>query len=126
MSTDPNGNPTFDKNEEMVVQIFWSKPGEMCEEDLLTEAEWKDLNNSKPKYTIKVDWFKPSGKYYAQGEYVTSHEHMLDVFNEFREMLNSGVRPGLVNSEHNEFFAILDCSHHPQGYPKMFYPNVKE
>jgi len=70
-------------------------------------------------YTIKVTYFKPSGKFYAEGEYETFLDHMFEVFEEFEEMLKKGVRPGLVNG-HSNFTAVLDCDNHPFGYPAAF------
>jgi len=68
---------------------------------------------------IKVTYFKPSGKYYSEGEYETKQEQMHLVFDEFKAMLERGERPGLCDG-HSDFTAILDCSKHPLGYPAMF------
>jgi len=70
-------------------------------------------------YTIKVTYFKQSGKFYAEGEYETSLSYMFEVFREFEEMLKKGIRPGLVNG-HSNFIAVLDCEGHPKGYPAAF------
>ena len=72
-----------------------------------------------PKYLIKVQYFKTSGKYYASGEYETTHELMHNVFEEFEDMLKRGKRPGLVNG-HSGFTAVLNCNRHPMGFPGMF------
>lgn len=70
-------------------------------------------------YKITVTYFKPSGKYYSTGEYITQKSHMYEVFDEFRAMLQRGERPGLVDG-HSGFTAILNCDEHPMGYPAMF------
>lgn len=72
------------------------------------------------KYKIVVTWFKESGKYYAEGEYYTQHEGMLEVIEEFRQMLARGKRPGLVDCTKHEFTAVLNCDGHPHGFPMMF------
>lgn len=85
------------------------------------------MNETKNNgYEIKVTWFKQSGKYYSDGSYFTERESMFDVFQDFEKMLEDGIRPGLVNSKKNEFFAVLDCSAHPYGFPAMFRPNCRD
>lgn len=88
------------------------------------EARKEIMNETEDKgYEIKVTWFRPSGKYYTDGSFFTKREDMLGVFYEFQDMLAEGIRPGLVDSKKNEFFAVLDCSAHPHGFPMMFRPN---
>jgi len=74
---------------------------------------------SKPSYKIKINYFKPSGKYYASGHFMTQQQQMFDLFDDFKTMLAKGSRPGLVDG-HSGFTAVLDCSEHPNGYPGLF------
>jgi len=69
--------------------------------------------------TIKVLYFRPSGKFYAEGSYQTRMWNMFNVFDEFRDMLKRGERPGLC-SGNSGFTAVLICDGHPNGYPAAF------
>lgn len=70
---------------------------------------------------IRITYFKKSGKYYAEGAYVTHHKEMWKVFAEISEMLRKGIRPGLVDGWDN-FYVHLDCLDHPMSYPALLPP----
>lgn len=46
---------------------------------------------------VEIVYFKPSGKYYATGEYETAKTHIYAVVDEVREMFDRGECPGLVH-----------------------------
>ena len=73
----------------------------------------------KKSQLIKVQYFKPSGKFYGDGEYHTEMKQGFGVIAEFELMLKQGTRPGLVDG-HSGYTAVIDCSLHPTGYPAMF------
>lgn len=73
---------------------------------------------------VKVIWFKPSGKYYSEGEYeVNDNEFIWDTFGKFKENLKLGIRPGLVDSKNNEFFAVVTVG---DQAPALFLPTAIE
>lgn len=44
--------------------------------------------------TVKLQYFKESGKYYSSGEYTTDKKHIYDVASEVRDLKD---HPGLTN-----------------------------
>ena len=74
-------------------------------------------------YKMKVTYFKPSGKYYAEGKYETEMESIPVIHEEFKQMMRSGNCPGLVKGA-TGYFAVLDCDAHHAGYPIMIKTGV--
>lgn len=70
-------------------------------------------------WKIKFTYFKPSGKFYSEGEYMTHESVFYYVEEEIRAMLEEGKRPGLVDG-HDGFHVVIDASDHPGGFPVMF------
>lgn len=58
---------------------------------------------------VEITYFKPSGKYYATGEYETSASHIYAVVDEVRKMFGCGECPGLVHDSvrRNQFVAVV-------------------
>lgn len=69
-------------------------------------------------YTVRLMYFKSSGKYYAQGEYSTNMEGMWAIFAEVKAMLSRGQRPGLVDG-HSGYSVVVDCPEHPHNHPAL-------
>lgn len=70
------------------------------------------------EWKIKLTYFRRSGKYYSDGEYVTQNTDMFAVFEEVRRMYEGGVLPGLV-AGHSYFIVYIDANMHPRGYPGL-------
>lgn len=70
-------------------------------------------------WTVKLTYYKPSGKYYSEGEYVTSASRLLDVWNEVEKMINSSTLPGLATGGHGYFIVQVDVPECPQNHPHI-------
>lgn len=73
-------------------------------------------------HKVKLTYFKPSGKYYSQGEYQSDEDHAFNVFDEVKTMQREGKLPGLVEGGGKHFFIHLDPVEHPLGYPALIHP----
>lgn len=67
---------------------------------------------------VKLTYFKESGKYYSDGEYDTKIKNLFDIWDEVRQMLDSGIRPGLCDGA-NEFIVSVDVPDHEHNHPKL-------
>lgn len=67
---------------------------------------------------VKLTYFKPSGKYYSNGEYETTKEHMFDIFDEVNDLLTNKKLPGLVEG-HSLFNVLIDVPRHPNNHPHL-------
>lgn len=70
------------------------------------------------EYRVKLTYFKASGKYYSQGEYVTQRQHLFEVWEEVREMQ---AHPGLIGRWGDGPIAV-DVPGHPQEHPHLVMP----
>lgn len=70
---------------------------------------------------VKLTYFKPSGKYYSEGEYETQKQHVFEIFEEVRARSNDGQHPGLMPGM-KTFTILVDPVGHPQGYPALIHP----
>lgn len=59
--------------------------------------------------TVKLTYFKQSGKYYSEGTYTTEHElyHDFDIIPEVVVMRDNGNLPGLVTGAGKEFHIVV-------------------
>ncbi len=74
------------------------------------------------RHTIKLTYFKESGKYYAEGELeVTADVKMYELFNRVRHMRDRGNLPGLGEGCGKEFTVHIDADDHPLGYPALIH-----
>lgn len=70
-------------------------------------------------YKVKLTYFKKSGKYYSEGEYITTLEHMHQIFEEVGKRIKSGRLPGLIEGV-NDFHVLVEVPNHPYEYPALF------
>lgn len=70
-------------------------------------------------YLVKIDYFKPSGKFYGSGGYETEKELIHQIFEELGGMLREGVRPGMVDG-HDGFTAVVRVPQHPFDHPHAY------
>ena len=93
----------------------------------LTPARVAEINEAfvlvapaKPtSWTIKLTYFKPSGKYYTHGEYRTTKAHMFEIADEVHCLIERGALPGLA-AGHQEYYHVhIDAGDHPNAYPVL-------
>jgi hypothetical protein len=80
-------------------------------------------NDSKPSATIKVKltYFKPSGKYYGEGDYQTEKKSFWEIVEEVYTKLLSGDNPGLIDSAvmRNDFTTTIGVEDEVLGIPHV-------
>lgn len=74
------------------------------------------LKPKHPKYEIKLEYFKQSGKFYTSGSYMTTKESMLDVLEEIKTMKAESKLPGIAG---NEWIIHVNADEHPHGFPML-------
>jgi hypothetical protein len=82
----------------------------------------KIVTVDKAPFDVKLTYFKASGKYYSEGTYKTNKLIIYEIFDEAKDMLSKGIRPGLVDG-HNEFYVIVEIQNHPLAYPCLIHPD---
>lgn len=76
-------------------------------------------------YKVELTYFKQSGKYYGDGEYISNQEHLFMIWDELSEMFARGERPGLVNGK--QFFnTLVNVPGHPHEHPYIIMSKEKE
>ena len=69
-------------------------------------------------WKVVLTYFKESGKYYSEGEYLSNELHMYEIFAEVREMLDRGTRPGLVDG-FDMPYVLVQVPNHPHEHPAL-------
>ena len=67
---------------------------------------------------VQLTYFKDTGKYYGEGEYKTKKEHLHEIWDEVREMIKQGTRPGLIKGCH-EFYTLINVPEHVHEHPRL-------
>lgn len=67
---------------------------------------------------VKLQYFKPSGKYYSSGEYETQLVHMFDIFEEVKEMTKCKKLPGLCEY-HSDVIVHVTVPENQNNYPGL-------
>jgi hypothetical protein len=67
---------------------------------------------------VNLTYFKQTGKYYSKGSYETDKEHLFQIFEEVRLMVQAGTLPGLCRGC-NEFIVGIDVPDHPHNHPHL-------
>ena len=71
-------------------------------------------------YTVKLTYFKPTGKYYAEGKYeVPEGYEVFDVWAEVNALRADGKLPGLVEGYGKDFTILVEVPGHPQDHPRL-------
>ncbi len=73
-------------------------------------------------FTVHLTYFKKSGKYYSEGEYVSQKHDMFDIVAEVRQLLASGTHPGLRDGP-DDWFVVIDVPNHPHDCPTLHIPS---
>ena len=67
---------------------------------------------------VILQYFKPSGKWYSEGEYESSQTDLWMIWAEVEEFQVRGKLPGLVNGA-REFIISVDVPEHPHRHPHL-------
>lgn len=86
----------------------------------MTEQK-KIVMEYSPPWRVQLTYFKDSGKFYTEGEYMSKKLNMFEIFEEVEHMLAAGSRPGLVSGR-NEFYAVVNVPDHPHNHPFLIVP----
>lgn len=70
------------------------------------------------KYTLKLVFFKPSGKFYTEGEYKTNEDSYYELSNAIKRDWKANKLNGVCHS--SEFIVYISGNEHPNGYPLLF------
>lgn len=90
-----------------------------------------NLNEDKevnPRLVI-INYFKPNGKYYSTGEYLTKVENngnTYAVFDEVEELQHTGKLPGLIEGSGKDYYIHVNCDNLPNGFPCIIHPIHKD
>lgn len=77
-------------------------------------------------HKLELQYFKPSGKYYSSGEFLTTEEDMLKVFDYVKLCQTEGKLPGLTPGGGKNFTIYVNAENHPNGFPILIPPLVVE
>lgn len=72
-------------------------------------------------YKVKLEYFKPSGKWYSDGVYTSNAQQIYEIIDEVREMINNNHLPGLIPG-HSDFSVYIDIPDHPHRHPVLLHP----
>lgn len=67
---------------------------------------------------VKLTYFKPSGKYYSEGHYMTDKKRLFEIWDEVVDMQQTKNLPGLMHG-HSEFHVSVDVPEHPHRHPHL-------
>jgi hypothetical protein len=67
---------------------------------------------------VQLTYFKDTGKFYGGGEYDTDKDALYEIWDEVREMIKQGIRPGLVEGCH-EFHTLVNVPDHRHEHPRL-------
>lgn len=68
--------------------------------------------------TVRLTYFKQSGKYYSGGTFKTQETSMLDIIEMVKEKVIEGKLPGLVEGA-KEFIVLMEVPRHPHNFPTL-------
>lgn len=67
---------------------------------------------------VKLTYFKPSGKYYSEGEYDTELSDLYEIWLEVHVKRFAQCLPGLI-AGHSEYIVSVDVPEHPHNHPHL-------
>jgi hypothetical protein len=71
------------------------------------------------KLTVKLTYFKESGKYYATGEFTSEGNFLFEIIKEVEKFHSAGKLPGLVEGAGLDFKILIQ---HEGSPPHLFVP----
>lgn len=72
-------------------------------------------------YTVKLTYFKPSGKYYSSGTYQSHQPHTFQIYEEVRRMVDQKELPGLLKGV-SGYTVLVEIPEHPYDVPALVHP----
>ena len=73
-------------------------------------------------FKVELTYFKKSGKYYSEGEFVVYNDcSLIDIWNQVEALQELGSLPGLTEGT-REFIILVNVPGHPHEHPKLFFP----
>lgn len=67
---------------------------------------------------VQLTYFKDTGKFYSEGSYETDKAPLYEIWDEVREMIKQGTRPGLAKGCH-EFHTLINVPGHVHEHPRL-------
>lgn len=77
----------------------------------------------KPRFRVHINYFKVTGKWYAEGSYDSEAEYYHELVSEVQHMFREHRRPGLVDGP-LEFFAHVIAEREPLAIPFLVRPGI--
>jgi hypothetical protein len=74
-------------------------------------------------YRVKLTYFKPSGKFYSEGEYDSNKKEIFEIAEEVRGLMGKEL-PGLVNGGGKDFSVLVSVPTHPHDHPILLHPRT--
>lgn len=75
-------------------------------------------------YTVKLDYFKESGKWYSEGEYISTQFDLYRIWSEVETKLRRHTLPGLMVGHHDDFIVSVNVPGHPHEHPHLLIPQA--
>lgn len=66
---------------------------------------------------VKISYFRPSGKWYTEAEYVTDSELMHHIYDECATLWKANRLPGVVHS--SEYHVLINVPEHVYNVPHL-------
>lgn len=66
---------------------------------------------------VILTYFRASGKFYCHAEYETQMKSLLDIWEEVRNMRDTGTLPALVDGHSKDYHITVDVPDHPHRHP---------
>ena len=68
---------------------------------------------------VRLDYFKESGKWYTEGEYITEKEFLHDIWKEVEHKRSIGELPGLIKGGGSDFIISVDVPDNELNHPHL-------
>lgn len=74
---------------------------------------------------VNLTYFKPSGKYYAEGSFQSIDRPLHQIWDEVIERNRLGYLPGLIGGS-SQWIILVDVPDHPHRHPRLIMPEVED
>ena len=69
-------------------------------------------------YLVKLQYFKPGGKFYISAEFISNQIALHNIFYDIEQMAKKRILPGL-RENHPRYIVSVDVPDHPHNMPKL-------
>jgi hypothetical protein len=83
---------------------------------------WTDSALPEEGWTVRLTYFKGTGKYYTEGSYLSRIPLMEGVWDEVRMLKRELRLPGLVEGAGDDFYILVEIPNHPHNHPRLITP----